>query len=132
MTREDVAARLADRGIPLAELAELTGLEEADPLDILLRAAWDIPPRSRRERALRVREAHADRLAAFPEAARGVLEVFLERYATGGIEEMDSRGALLVPPLPDVGTPAEIAATFGGREQYWGAMEELQEWLYAA
>jgi len=37
-----------------------------------------------------------------------------------------------VPPLPDLGTPVEIADAFGGVEEYRRTLREVQEWLYLA
>jgi len=132
IAREEVEQQLGLRGIRMAEMLAFTGMEQADPLDVLLRAAWDVPPSTRAERAALARSAHADRFERLSDAARTVLEILLERYAAGGIDEVDSPRALLVPPLPDLGTPVEIADAFGGVEEYRRTLREVQEWLYLA
>lgn len=129
-SRSEVERELERRGIRLAELLGFTGLIGADPFDVLLRAAWDVPPVSRRERAERVRVAHAAKLDEYSEAARSVLEVLLDRYAELGIGEVDSQQALRVPPLSELGTPVEIASEFGGAREYRQALDELQEWIF--
>jgi type I restriction enzyme R subunit len=69
---------------------------------------------------------------ALPEAAREVLDVLLDRYATAGIDEIASPDVLQVPPLSTMGSPAEIADRFGGAAAWHRARADAQRWLYSA
>lgn len=130
--RDEVVRALATRGITFDELAERTGLVDADPFDLLVHVAWNGPLSSRRDRAARVRREHAEFLASFRPEARAILHDLLEKYADHGVDQLDDLGVLEVPPLSEHGSPVEIAAHFGGAASLRRAVEELEELLYAA
>jgi type I restriction enzyme R subunit len=130
--RQIIVESLATRGIDASELGERTGLVDADPLDVLVHLAWNQPLATRTDRARRVRKDHADFFAAFQPEARLILEELLQKYADHGIAELDDRTILQVPPLADLGSPVEIAASFGGAQPLWDAVSQLQDLLYAA
>jgi type I restriction enzyme R subunit len=71
-------------------------------------------------------------LDSFPDKAREVLTLLLDRYAEAGIEEIAVPAVVQVPPLSEVGTPAEIAARFGGAAAWHQARATAQRWLYSA
>lgn len=52
--------------------------------------------------------------------------------ADHGIGELDDLLVLEVPPLPEYGSPVEIAARFGGLAGLRQAVETLRELGYAA
>lgn len=130
--RDEVIEALAARGIAFEEVAERTGLVDADPFDLLVHVAWNVPAMSRRDRAGQLRRDHAEFLTAFVPGAREILEELLEKYAEYGISQLDDLRVLEVPPLTRFGSPVEIAARFGGAGKLREAVEGLQELLYAA
>jgi type I restriction enzyme R subunit len=130
--RQDVLRELATRGIEVGELAERTGLANADPLDVLVHLAWSLPLATRTDRARRVREQNAEFFAAYQPAAREVLAQLLDKYAEHGVTELDDLGVLEVPPISSFGSPAEIAHRFGSAEALRNAVGRLSELLYAA
>lgn len=123
---------LASKGIELGELTERAGLADADPLDVLVHLAWNQPLATRKDRARRMRKEHADFFDQYQPKARAVLEELLERYAEYGVSELDDLGGLRMPPLDQLGSPVEIAASFGGLERLRTAVAAIQEYLYAA
>ena len=130
--RDTVVEALVARGIDIAELAERTGLAEADPLDLLVHVAWNGPATSRRQRAQALRREHEEFFARWEPEARAVLEELLEKYAEWGVSQLDDLAVLEVPPLSDHGTPVEIAAQFGGAGALQDAVDELAGLLYVA
>ncbi len=130
--RDEVIAALEARGITLAELAERTGLEDADPFDLLVHVAWNGALTSRRDRAARLRREHGEFFERFTPEAREILDELLEKYADHGLDQLDDLRILEVPPLSERGTPVEIADRFGGGSALRNAVDELQELLYAA
>jgi type I restriction enzyme R subunit len=130
--RREVRGALVARGIDIDELAERTGLIDADPLDILVHLAWNQPLATRRDRTRRIRKEHADFFDAHQPAAREVLSQLLEKYAEYGIDQLDDLGVLEVPPISALGSPAEIAGRFGSPAALREAVEELGELLYVA
>ena len=130
--RAEVLDALALRGVDLEELAERTGVTDADPIDLLVYLAWNEPLMSRRDRTRRLRKEHAEFLDAFRPDARAVLDQLLEKYAEHGIGQLEDLRVLQVPPLTAIGSPVEIAERFGGPEALRQAITALQEHLYAA
>jgi type I restriction enzyme, R subunit len=130
--RQDVVDTLGAHGIDAADLMERTGLADADPLDVLVHLAWNQPLATRVERARRVRREHVEFFETFQPAAREVLTYLLDKYAEHGINELDDRETLEVPPLSSLGTPAEIARRFGSAKALWSAVSRLGELVYVA
>jgi type I restriction enzyme, R subunit len=130
--RHDVLDALGRRAIDIGELAERTGLRDADPLDVLVHVAWNQPLTTRTDRARRVRKEHAAFFAAYQPAAREILAQLLEKYTEYGIGQLDDLGVLEVPPLSSVGSPTEIADRFGSPDALHAAVETLTDLLYAA
>jgi type I restriction enzyme R subunit len=130
--RQEVIEALEARGISFTEAATRTGLDDSDPLDLLVHVAWNRPVITRQDRVRWLRKEHRAWLEAFVPAAREVLDELLTKYAEHGIGELDDLRVLEVPPLSQHGTPVEIAERFGGRDGLWSAVEELESRLYAA
>lgn len=130
--RDEVVLELTRRGVTFEELAERTGLLDADPFDLLVHLAWNAPLVTRRDRVNRLKREQRAFLEQFSAEARDVLEALLEKYADHGIAQLDDFGILQVPPLSSYGTPIEIAARFGGPGKLHKAVDHLGDLLYAA
>lgn len=130
--RDEILELLRSRGITFEEMAEQTGMPDADSFDLLVHVAWNAPATSRRQRAHRLRRDHAGFLGSFTPEAREILEELLEKYAEHGIAQLDDLHVLEVAPLSDYGNPVEIAARFGGRVALREAVNELSELVYSA
>ena len=130
--RQDVLDELAARGIDASELADRTGLVDADPLDLLVHLAWNQPLATRTDRARRVRKDHVAFFDAYRPEAREVLATLLEKYAEHGISQLDDLGVLEVPPLSALGSPTEIAITVRLVRRARHAVKKLGELLYVA
>ena len=124
-----IIEELTAQGVLLEELADEVG-REFDAFDLVCHVAYDRPPLTRRERAANVRKR--DVFTKYGEAARAVLDALLDKYADAGIEEIEDPAVLRVQPIDRLGTPLEIIARFGGREEYLEAVRELGAALYAA
>lgn len=130
--RDEVTSELAQRGVALDELAERSGLADADPFDLLVHIAWNGALATRRDRVSRLKLERAAFLAGFAPEARAVLEALLEKYGEHGVEQLDDLAVLEVPPLAGFGSPIEIAQRFGGPRALREAVERLADLLYAA
>lgn len=113
----------------LAEEVERAGTKDLDPFDLLLHVAYDMPPLTRRERALRVKKRNV--FTQYGPVARKVLDALLDKYADEGIETIESNEVLRVQPLSNLGMPAELIRAFGGRPQYLQALRALEQEIYA-
>ena len=136
------ASAIGARGVldePLAavraaaeELAEAAKQPEADPFDLLCNVAYSAPIRTRRERADAVRVDGQAFFGRFTNGAREVLNQLLEKYVEFGTAQFQIPDILKVPPISDHGNVMEIAGLFGGADRLRGAVEELQQLVYAA
>ena len=130
--RAAIIERLADRGIDLDSLAETVGKPEADLFDLLCHYAYNLPFRTRRERAERLRREESDFLHQFGPDASQVLDALLEKYAEHGSAQFKLPEVLEVPPFNEWGNVVELASRFGGSRQLRAAVGDLQRRLYAA
>lgn len=130
-TRQSLLAALDSAGIDVPHLEDLTGLRDADPLDLLLFVAYNLPPRTRRERAEALRRQKPDFFSAHSAQAREILDLLLDKYVEFGVRQLSAE-ALTAPPISQRATIAEIAQRFGGVEPLRTALVQLQEFLYAA
>jgi type I restriction enzyme R subunit len=130
--RQEVRRLLAERGIDLDELAQLTDQPEADPLDLLCHVAFNAPLRTRRERAERLRRERRDFFDRFGPEAREVLQELLEKHADHGIDQFALPDVLMLPPINRHGNVLEIVRRFGDEDHLASAVHELEDLLYAA
>src|SRR5207249_2788281 len=102
------------------------GQPDADPFDLLCHLAYNAPLLTRKQRAEKMRKGKADFFDQYGPDARAVLNAILDKYAESGIGEFALPNVLKVPPLSDLGTPAEIAGRFGGTDKLLAAVDRLQ------
>ena len=120
---------LEKQGVLIEALAEEVG-KDLDPFDLLLHVAYNMPPLTRRERANRVKKRNA--FTQYGPVARKVIDALIDKYADEGIATIESNEVLKVQPFTDFGSPVELIKSFGGRQQYLGALQTLERELYAA
>ena len=132
--KEAVIAELAEKGIFLEELKEQVG-QDLDPFDLVCHVAFDQPPLTRKERAEQVKKR--DVFTKYGEIARLVLDTLLDKYQDEGIEIVESAmdssqlaDFLRVPPFQDLGMPVQILKAFGGKEEYFDAIRDLERQIY--
>ncbi|MBU0679417.1 MAG: DEAD/DEAH box helicase family protein, partial [Verrucomicrobia bacterium] len=125
--KQIILRELQDHGVFLGELADEVG-KDYDPFDLVCHVAFDQPPLTRRERVENVRKRNY--FTKYGDKARVVLDALLEKYADEGLEDLESIEVLRVQPINELGTPVEIIEIFGGKEQYWQAVKELENELY--
>jgi len=124
-----ILAEMEKRGVLLDALSEEVG-RGLDPFDLVCHVAWGQPPKTRKERADNVRKR--DYFGKYSETAQEVLGALLDKYADQGIVPIEDFTVLNVQPISEIGTPLEIINAFGGRDQYFQALRELEQQIYAA
>ena len=115
------------------EKGDGSGLQGADPFDVLLHVAYDQPMLSRSERARRAKKKLQNDgiYAKYGETARKVLDVLIDKYADEGIAAIENTDVLKVQPLTQMGSPVELMQSFGGSKlQYQDAMAQLGRAIY--
>jgi type I restriction enzyme R subunit len=130
--RQEIIAKLAERGIDFDELATAANQPDADPLDLLCHVAFNAPLRTRRERAHRLRSEKKDFFDQYGPEAREVLDELLDKYTEHGTAQFVVPDVLEVPPINQRGNVIQIASHFGGEDKLVEAIRQLQTLLYAA
>lgn len=130
-SRLELVATLREAGVELESLLP-PGVEDVDPFDILMQLAWNLPARTRAERARGARESHYADLEARSTTARAVIDGLLDRYAAYGLAEITSAEVTRLPPLSDLGSLREIERALGeGPGLLRATVEEVQTWIYS-
>jgi type I restriction enzyme R subunit len=131
-TRTELLSELANRHVSFDELVSATGLQDADPFDLLCHLAWNAPLLTRRQRAERARSETQALFERHSSTAREILALMLERYIDRGVLQFNRLSELLkVDPFHSYGTPTEIADRhFGGLHAMREAVRDLQATLY--
>ncbi|NTV35372.1 MAG: DEAD/DEAH box helicase family protein [Anaerolineaceae bacterium] len=127
--KQAIVDELTEQGILLENLKEAVG-KEMDIFDMICYIAFDQPSLTRAERAKQVKKY--DVFTQYGEQARKVLEALLDKYADEGIENIEDIKVLKVNPFDKFGTPTEIIKLFGGKQQYFQALTQLEHALYQA
>jgi type I restriction enzyme R subunit len=128
--RRDLIHTLAEHGIDLDELRDLTHQAEADPFDLLCHLAFNAPLRTRRERAARLRQNRPDFFEQYGPLARAVLNDLLDKYTDYGAAQFTIPDILEVPPISRRGNVMELAQAFSGPDKLRDAVQTLQKLLY--
>jgi len=118
---------MEEHGIPLNVVAEEVGRDYA-PFDIICHVAYDQPPLTRKERAENVKKRNY--FAKYSAKARAVLEALLDKYADGGLENLEDTTVLRIDPFNKLGTPVELINEFGGKDKFEKAIHELEDEFY--
>lgn len=128
-SRAALREELQGQSIEPEDLMVKLGHPEADPLDLLINAAWELPLVSRAERSLRVQREHKEFLESFGPKARAVLDALLDKFTEHGADELNVR-ALRLPPFTEMGNVIQLGELFGGRETLHKAIDDLGRRLF--
>lgn len=126
--KQAIIDELADRGVSFDNLEKEVG-KGFGMFDLICHVAYDQPPLTRSERANNVKKRNY--FTKYGQQAREVLEALLDKYADQGVTTIESARVLQLKPFDTMGTPVEIINdVFGGREQYEGALHQLEHYLF--
>lgn len=127
--KQAIIDELIEQGVVFENLKEAIS-KEMDIFDLICHTAFDQPPLTRNERVNNVKKR--DYFTKYGEQARKVLEALLDKYADGGIENIEDMKILQVNPFDAFGSPIEIVKLFGGKRQYQQALIALEQEIYKA
>ena len=122
-----IIQELRQQGILFEPLADEVG-KNYDPFDLICHIVYDKPPLTRKERIKNVKKR--DYFSKYSEHARKVLENLLEKYSDTGIEQIEDMDILTISPIKDLGTPVEIISSFGDKNSYLNAVNDLTKQIY--
>ena len=127
--KAEITELLRESGIDLLALKKDQQMEDVDDFDFICHIAYGKKPLTRRERAENVKKR--DVFNKYGPEARRVLEALLDKYASDGITQLENRTVLRLDPFRQMGSPANIARFFGGNQQYFTAVKELETLIYS-
>ncbi len=129
--RKQIIEQLENNGISIEQLMELIKQKDADPFDLLCFVAYDLKPKTRKQRADLLKKNKVDFFSQYSEKAQQVLQMILEKYVDFGLNQIRP-DIISVDPFTQQGNTIEIVNEFGGFDQFKKAIEEIQTLLYAA
>ncbi|ENK8197964.1 DEAD/DEAH box helicase family protein [Campylobacter upsaliensis] len=123
--REELLSMLEEKGIFIQELGQMDKFKNCDEFDILLSLAKGTQALSRTQRAKKANRF----LAELEPKAKELLELLLEKYAQGGIDELDSSVFVNEPFASkyNLTTIAQIFKEYGGVN---AVLQNLKNALY--
>jgi type I restriction enzyme R subunit len=124
--------QLADRGIDFEDLKVATNQPDADPFDLLCHIAFNASVMTCKQRAERLKRQKKDFFDQYGTDAKAILELLLDSYTQGGIQQLVMPAALKVKAVEKYGNVREIAGLFGGSDKLKEAVDQLQILLYSA
>lgn len=127
--KAEITDLLLENGIDLQALKIEHGMADIDDFDFICHIAYGKKPLTRRERAESVKKR--DVFNKYGAKARKVLEALLDKYANEGITQLENRKVLQLDPFRQMGSPANIAKFFGGNQEYFSAVRELEDLIYS-
>jgi type I restriction enzyme R subunit len=130
--RQQVQYHLQHNSVYPDVLAEVLGVRQTDPFDVLAYIAFERQPLlTREQRAQIFLRQHANWLQSFPDQQRRVIEALLEQYRLNGVEEMVNPQVFRLPTFRTLGGLKGISRMFGGDEHLRHTVSELQRRLYS-
>lgn len=124
----EITEMLKEAGIDIAALKHDQNMDDVDDFDFICHIAYGKKTLTRRERAEQVKKR--DMFNKYGEQARLVLEALLDKYMNEGISELENLSVLKNDPFRKLGSPANIAKLFGGKQGYLDAVKKLEQLIY--
>ncbi len=128
--KQAIIDELQDEGVLLEAVREELGETDLDDFDLICHIAYDKKPLTKKERADNVKKRHY--LYKYSDIAKEVIETLLDKYANDGIKEIEDRKILQLKEFAKIGSPMKIVKSFGGKEAYQKAVQELENEIYSA
>ena len=128
-SRQMAEEKIEKQGIDLNQYQEETDNAELDYYDMIAELVYDVPAKSRYERAKAAREGGF--LDKYPdEFQRTIIGLLLDKYVEFGLDEIEKPTVLKLEEFAQYGSPVWIAEKFGGIDQYNQMKLELVKELY--
>lgn len=120
---------IATKGIDLATFKNETDAEDMDDYDLIRELVYNLPAKSRYERAKAVKEGSF--LNTYPdEFQKTIINLLLDKYVQYGLDEIEKTSVLKLEEFEQYGSPVRIAEKFGGTEAYDRMTKALIKEIY--
>jgi type I restriction enzyme R subunit len=127
--RKIIIEQLENCGISIEYLMEITKQKESDPFDLLCFVAYNMKPKTRKQRADLFKKNRPDFFSIYSEKAQQVLQLILDKYIDFGLTQLRP-DIISAEPIRQKGNEIEIVNEFGGMDKYKQAIEQIQTLLY--
>jgi len=111
--RQQIIDELENSGISIEQLMEITKQKETDPFDLLCFVAYNLKPKTRKQRAELLQKNKPDFFLLYSEKAQHVLKMILEKYVDFGLNQIRP-DIISAEPIRQEGNEIEIVNEFGG------------------
>ena len=128
--RDAIIQSLKDQGIVLEDLMDITQMYDADRFDLLCHVAFNLPVRTRLERANSIKNNNQNFFENYGPKAREILHAILDKYIEFGVEQFKIPDVLKIDPIDKHGNVLEIAKLFETPENLKNAVLTIQTLLY--
>ncbi|MCY4170927.1 MAG: DEAD/DEAH box helicase family protein [Bacteroidetes bacterium] len=125
--KQSVIEEMESNGLPMTKLAKEFN-KDFDPFDLICHIAFDVKPRTRKERAENARSLGLS--TKYTSRSQIVINRLIDKYADEGLKNLDDPMVLKISPFNQLGTPIELINDFGERQDYDQALYDLQSALY--
>ncbi|MBQ5492900.1 MAG: DEAD/DEAH box helicase family protein [Mycoplasmataceae bacterium] len=127
--RAIIKDELSKLGIDLEELRSEVKIKNIDDFDLLCHIVFDKKPLTRSERAMKAKESsYFDK---YGEKARKVIDILLDKYADGAIDDISNMDILKLPELTDeFGSPVSIVKLFGNKQEWKSLVKKMSQAIY--
>ncbi len=119
---------IESKGIDLEQYKTESENENLDDYDMIRELVYNIPAKSRLERAKGVKSG--DFLNRYDEFQKTIIGLILDKYIDYGLDEIEKTTVLKLEEFEQYGSPVRIAERFGGVEAYNQMVKELIKELY--
>ncbi len=126
--KEEIRDLFLNWGVDIQDLKESEGMNDVDDFDFVCHIAFDQKALTRKERAAKVRKS--DIFTKYGEVAREILNALLDRYAENGVYEIEDNNVFKLEPFIKYGKLVKIVKEFGGKNEFYKALELLESELY--
>lgn len=123
--KTELLKELENKGILIDELRAKPSYANLDEFDILISLAYGVSAISRKQRAKKASKI----LQNYQGKAREILEILLDKYANGGIDELENLYVFQNEPF-DFASPSQAIDIFGGMDMYRSAINSLKNEIY--
>lgn len=127
--KEAIIEELEDHNVFMDELREAVGNDDLDDFDLICHIAYDKQPLTRYERVQKVKNSNY--LDKYQDTAREVIESLLDKYATGGVSNLENMDVFKTEPFRSKFGARGVLNAFNGKNNLINSMNDLQKEIYS-
>ena len=128
--KQELLDQLEDDGVFIELAKDIVPKEDIDAYDLISYIGYDIEPLSKDERIDFI--LMSGYLNKFSKENQEVVKLLLEEYRSKDIDELRNLKLLKLPQFIHKGSLKTIVSGFGGRDEYYRMLDEVEERIYSA